>query len=250
LQAKKICQNPSKIGRKHRGKKSTRNPDYAFYIYLSKIAQNRLKIAKSPQNRSNFAKIWSKSPQNCIFHRYFCCFFCYFCVNQPIPIIFFINRQITLKRSKTARKRSIFLKNTQNRSIFPKIVSKRVFFRYFCCYFLFFPPETPPGALPDYGRIHDAALRWIAALRAAGLEPVFVADGAGCEEGACGLRSGSGWVGVGPIDSWDQCGSNGTDNVVAVAVLAELWRFERTQEKYGEKNLVAGYHATYKVRAG
>jgi hypothetical protein len=202
---------------------------------LLKSGQNRLKIA---------------------FFTVISAVFCYFCENQlPIPIIFFfINRHSSKKITKNAQKplknTQFFSKNTQNRSIFSKIVSKRVFFSLFLLFFSIFSPETPPGALPDYGRIHDAGMRWIAALRAAGLEPVFVADGAGCEEGACRLRSGSGWVGVGPIDSWDQCGSNGTKYNVAVAVLAELWRFERTQEKYGEKNLVAGYHATYKVRAG
>jgi hypothetical protein len=38
---------------------------------------------------------------------------------------------------------------------------------------------------------------------------------------------GSGWVAVAPLDSWDQCGSNGGRLVVAVAVLAGLWRYWR-----------------------
>jgi hypothetical protein len=36
------------------------------------------------------------------------------------------------------------------------------------------------------------------------------------------VGSGSGWVAVAPIDSSDQCGSNGGSFNVVVAVLAEL----------------------------
>jgi hypothetical protein len=38
--------------------------------------------------------------------------------------------------------------------------------------------------------------------------------------------SGSGWVAVVPLDRGDRCGSNGTKLRVAVAVLAELWRWQ------------------------
>jgi hypothetical protein len=36
------------------------------------------------------------------------------------------------------------------------------------------------------------------------------------------MESGSGWVGVGPIDAADQGGSNGVGLTVAVAVLADI----------------------------
>jgi hypothetical protein len=36
------------------------------------------------------------------------------------------------------------------------------------------------------------------------------------------MESGSGWVGVGPIDGGDQGGSNGVGLTVAVAVLREI----------------------------
>jgi hypothetical protein len=41
----------------------------------------------------------------------------------------------------------------------------------------------------------------------------------------CGMGSGSGWVAVGPLKRGDRGGSNGGEKRVAVAVLAELWRF-------------------------
>jgi hypothetical protein len=43
--------------------------------------------------------------------------------------------------------------------------------------------------------------------------------------GACGLKSGSGLVVVGPKDARGQGGSNGTGYNVAVAVLSEMWLF-------------------------
>jgi hypothetical protein len=47
-----------------------------------------------------------------------------------------------------------------------------------------------------------------------------------CKIRQCGIKSGSGWLGVVAFDRGDQCGSNGGGWRVVVAVLAKLRSFK------------------------
>jgi hypothetical protein len=50
-----------------------------------------------------------------------------------------------------------------------------------------------------------------------------------------GVGSGSGWVAVVAIERGDECGSNGVGLNLVVAVLVELWRFEKVEDFFCKK---------------